>query len=92
MRREIMIGDSGCRPCAVRKALETHRLTAMDTLQSLGHTPVAAPAIRWPGAQWMVECSACGECVAAYLRFEDNHYYLATFGPAGVSCRLSREG
>lgn len=92
MRREIVIGGSGCRPCAVRKAVENHRLAAMDTLKSAGHTPVAAPAIRWPGAQWVVECSACGDHVAAYLRFEDNHYYLVTFGPVGVSCKLSKRG
>jgi hypothetical protein len=40
----------------------------------------------------VVECSACGDHVAAYLRFEDNHYYLVTFGPVGVSCKLSKRG
>ena len=92
MRREIVIGGSGCRPCAVRKAVGTHRLAAIDNLDSAGHTPVAAPALRWARAQWVVECSACGEYVAAYLRFEDDRYDLVTFGPVGVSCRLSRRG
>ena len=92
MRREIVIGGSGCRPCTVRKAVETHRLAAIDKLDSAGHTPVAAPALRWARAQWVVECSRCGEYVAAYLRFEDDRYYLVTFGPVGVSCRLSKRG
>ena len=92
MRREIVIGGSGCRPCTVRKAVETHRLAAIDKMGSAGHTPVAAPALRWARAQWVVECSACGEYVAAYLRFEDDRYYLVTFGPVGVSCRLSKRG
>lgn len=92
MRHEIMIGGPGCRPCAVRKAVETHRLAAISTLKSAGHTPVAAPALRWARAQWAVECSQCGEYVAAYLRFEDDRYCLMTFGPFGFSCGLSKKG
>ena len=92
MRREIVIGGSGCRPCTVRKAVETHRLAAIDKMGSAGHTPVAAPALRWPRAPWVVECSACSDYVAAYLRHEDTRYYLVTFGPVGVSCRLSKRG
>lgn len=92
MRREIAISGPGCRPCGVRKAVEAHRLAAIDTLKSAGHAFVAAPASRWPRAQWVVECSQCGDCVAAYLRSEDDRYYLVIFGPAGVSCRLSKRG